>query len=154
MFKLHVVVAGIVMFNIMELIIEIMPNYRTRGGSICEAVVGVLNGDEQPRQNFKNFGNASNLQKIKLYRDQRIMTRARLTMGSTRPYRGPNGVDQADPQAQTMKARPYSEHEYLAAGRCLLSLLGFSWKLNTPWAPVVATASMHGWMCDTSLMYP
>jgi hypothetical protein len=29
MFELHVVVAGIVMFNIMELIMEIMPNYST-----------------------------------------------------------------------------------------------------------------------------
>jgi hypothetical protein len=29
MFELHVVVAGIVMFNIMELIIEIVPNYPT-----------------------------------------------------------------------------------------------------------------------------
>jgi hypothetical protein len=29
MFELHVVVAGIVMFNIMELIMEIVPNYPT-----------------------------------------------------------------------------------------------------------------------------
>jgi hypothetical protein len=29
MFKLHVVVAGIVMFNIHELIMKIMPNYPT-----------------------------------------------------------------------------------------------------------------------------
>jgi hypothetical protein len=30
MFELHVVVAGIVMFNIMKLIMEIVPNYPTR----------------------------------------------------------------------------------------------------------------------------
>jgi hypothetical protein len=65
-------------------------------------------------------------------------------MGSTRPYRGPNGVDQVDPQAQTTKARPYTEREYLAARRGLRSLLGFSWKQNTPRAPVVAAASMAG----------
>jgi hypothetical protein len=29
MFELHVVVAGIVMFNILELIMEIVPNYPT-----------------------------------------------------------------------------------------------------------------------------
>jgi hypothetical protein len=29
MFELHVIVAGIVMFNIMELIMEIVPNYPT-----------------------------------------------------------------------------------------------------------------------------
>jgi hypothetical protein len=29
MFELHVVVAGFVMFNIMELIMEIVPNYPT-----------------------------------------------------------------------------------------------------------------------------
>jgi hypothetical protein len=31
MFELHVVVAGIVMFNIIKLIMEIMPNYPTYG---------------------------------------------------------------------------------------------------------------------------
>jgi hypothetical protein len=31
MFELHMVVAGIVMFNIMELIMEIVPNYPTEG---------------------------------------------------------------------------------------------------------------------------
>jgi hypothetical protein len=29
MFELHMVVAGIVMFNILELIMEVMPNYPT-----------------------------------------------------------------------------------------------------------------------------
>jgi hypothetical protein len=32
MFELHVVVASIVMFNILELIMEIVPNYPTVGG--------------------------------------------------------------------------------------------------------------------------
>jgi hypothetical protein len=32
MFELHVAVAGIVMFNIMELIMEIVPNYPTEFG--------------------------------------------------------------------------------------------------------------------------
>jgi hypothetical protein len=30
MFELHVIVAGIIMFNILELIIEIVPNFPTR----------------------------------------------------------------------------------------------------------------------------
>jgi hypothetical protein len=35
MFELHVVVAGFVMFNIMELIMEIVPNYPTLGAGIA-----------------------------------------------------------------------------------------------------------------------
>jgi hypothetical protein len=31
MFELHVVVAGIIMINILELTMEIVPNYPTRG---------------------------------------------------------------------------------------------------------------------------
>jgi uncharacterized membrane protein len=42
MFELHVVVAGFVMFNIMELIIEIVPNYPTITWLIS-ACVGVRN---------------------------------------------------------------------------------------------------------------
>jgi hypothetical protein len=33
MFELHVVVAGIIMFNIMELIMEIVPNYPTEAAA-------------------------------------------------------------------------------------------------------------------------
>jgi hypothetical protein len=40
MFELHVVVAGIVIFNIMELIMEIMPNYPTLQGGA--SVAGLL----------------------------------------------------------------------------------------------------------------
>jgi hypothetical protein len=49
MFELHVVVAGIVMFNIMELIMEIVPNYPTgsasqrfnyRNGKILQSRIG------------------------------------------------------------------------------------------------------------------
>jgi hypothetical protein len=35
MFELHVVVAGIVMFNIIELIMEIVPNYPTETSCPC-----------------------------------------------------------------------------------------------------------------------
>jgi hypothetical protein len=38
MFELHVVVAGIVMFNILELIMEIVPNYPTRITSISTRI--------------------------------------------------------------------------------------------------------------------
>jgi hypothetical protein len=40
-FELHVVVAGTIMFNILELIIEIMPNYPT---PICVAVISLTEG--------------------------------------------------------------------------------------------------------------
>jgi hypothetical protein len=35
MFELHVVVASVVMFNILELIMEIVPNYPTEGPWYC-----------------------------------------------------------------------------------------------------------------------
>jgi hypothetical protein len=58
---------------------------------------------------FQNRGSFSSLQKIRLYCDQRIMTRSSCTSGSTAPIRGPKSVDQADLPRLIHKAQPYSE---------------------------------------------
>jgi hypothetical protein len=51
MFELHVVVAGIVMFNILELIMEIVPNYSTwtELPDLCSSVNWGYNKPELPR---------------------------------------------------------------------------------------------------------
>jgi hypothetical protein len=42
MFELHVVVAGIVMFNILELIMEIVPNYPTISSSLDLVLIWIV----------------------------------------------------------------------------------------------------------------